>query len=68
MGFDNLELAAVVTPPLTTISQPTHAIGQAAVEILLRKSNVPEQRVFGVSVIERQSCRALSASANSAHV
>ena len=36
MGFDNVELASIVYPPLTTIHQPKYEIGQAAVEALLR--------------------------------
>jgi LacI family transcriptional regulator len=59
MGFDDLELASVITPPLTTVRQPKYEIGQAAVQILLSSTQVPERRVFGVSLIERQSCRAI---------
>jgi len=62
IGFDNIELSAVIHPPLTTIHQPKYEIGQAAVEILLRLAGrrgdqVPEHRLFGVSLVERQSCR-----------
>lgn len=57
IGFDDIEMASVITPALTTIRQPTSEIGRAAVEILLRGSKVPEQRVFGVTLVERQSCR-----------
>jgi LacI family transcriptional regulator len=61
MGFDNVELAGIVQPPLTTVHQPKYEIGQAAVEILLRLSaggphQNPEHRVFGVELVERQSC------------
>ena len=61
IGFDNVELAAIVNPPLTTIHQPKYEIGQAAVEILLRlagrgEHQVPEHRLFGVHLVERQSC------------
>jgi DNA-binding LacI/PurR family transcriptional regulator len=61
IGFDNLELAGIVHPPLTTVHQPKYEIGQAAVEILLRLAGggphkSPEHRVFGVDLIERQSC------------
>ena len=61
IGFDDVELASVVHPPLTTIHQPTYDIGKAAVEILIRlaggSSKTLEHRLFGVSLIERQSCR-----------
>ncbi len=64
IGFDNVELATVVHPPLTTIHQPKYEIGQAAVSMLLRHVRaegrpVPERLVLGVELIERQSCRRL---------
>ncbi len=36
MGFDDVELAQYVTPPLTTMHQPKLRLGQLAVEMLLR--------------------------------
>jgi len=64
IGFDDIELASVVHPPLTTIHQPIHEIGKAAVEILLRLAGgvnkAPEHRLFGVSLVERQSCKRLN--------
>jgi LacI family transcriptional regulator len=64
IGFDNVELSSIVHPPLTTIHQPKYEIGQAAVEILLRlagrgEHRVPEHRLFGVNLVERQSCGAI---------
>ena len=61
IGFDNVELASIVYPPLTTIHQPKYEIGQAAVETLLRlagrgEQKGPEHRLFGVELVERQSC------------
>ena len=61
MGFDNVELASIVHPPLTTIHQPKYEIGQALVEILLRlagrgEHQGPEHRLFAVELVERQSC------------
>lgn len=66
IGFDGVELASVIYPPLTTIRQPSHEIGQAAVEILLKQgkrataeARDPEHRTLVVELVERQSCRAL---------
>jgi LacI family transcriptional regulator len=64
MGFDNIEFSSVMYPPLTTIHQPKYQMGHAAVEILLRlardkQKQMPEQRILGVELIERQSCRRL---------
>jgi LacI family transcriptional regulator len=61
IGFDDIELASVVHPPLTTIHQPSHEVGKAAVEILLRLAGNPaattEHRQLGVSLVERESCK-----------
>jgi DNA-binding LacI/PurR family transcriptional regulator len=64
IGFDDVEFAGVVRPPLSTIHCPKYEMGKAAVEILLRhamrpKSWSPEHRIFGVRLIERESCRAV---------
>jgi LacI family transcriptional regulator, galactose operon repressor len=64
IGFDNVELASIVRPPLTTVDQPKYEMGQAAVEILLRlaahpDNRIPEHRLFGLRLVERQSCRPL---------
>jgi DNA-binding LacI/PurR family transcriptional regulator len=37
VGFDDVELASVVSPPLTTVSQPLQEIGRLAVTVLFRQ-------------------------------
>jgi len=37
MGFDDIEFASIVPPPLTTIRQPLHEMGATAAELLIRK-------------------------------
>jgi LacI family transcriptional regulator, repressor for deo operon, udp, cdd, tsx, nupC, and nupG len=64
VGFDDVEFASIIRPPLTTIYQPKYETGRAAVEILLRKtaqarSWTPEHRLFEVRLVERQSCKHL---------
>lgn len=41
VGFDDIPLAAMVMPPLTTVSIPTVQAGQAAVEVLLDRLGSP---------------------------
>jgi DNA-binding LacI/PurR family transcriptional regulator len=35
VGFDDIQMAAIASPPLTTVSAPTAAVGRAAVDLLL---------------------------------
>ncbi len=60
VGFDDIEIAALLAPPLTTVYQPKYEMGQAAVEVLLRRiagqdGGVAEHRVLGTRLIVRQS-------------
>jgi DNA-binding LacI/PurR family transcriptional regulator len=65
IGFDDVELASVVYPPLTTIHQPKYEIGKTAVEMLLRLAGEkkehtrPERHILGVRLVERQSCKSI---------
>jgi LacI family transcriptional regulator, galactose operon repressor len=64
VGFDDVELASIIRPPLTTVHQPKYETGRAAVEILLRRTGgsgswTPEHRLFEVRLVERQSCKHL---------
>jgi LacI family repressor for deo operon, udp, cdd, tsx, nupC, and nupG len=35
LGFDDISFSSFVTPSLTTMKQPRHKIGEAAMELLL---------------------------------
>jgi LacI family transcriptional regulator len=41
VGFDNIELAAYTTPPLTSVAQPKQEIGQMAVALLIERAKEP---------------------------
>jgi LacI family repressor for deo operon, udp, cdd, tsx, nupC, and nupG len=43
-GFDDIRMAALVDPPLTTIAQPTYRMGQAAFEAILEQLESPTSR------------------------
>lgn len=58
-GFDNIALATVIEPNLTTIAQPTRKIGEEAAKILIAKingdENIKDQIMFEPEFIIRQS-------------
>ncbi|MCB9421697.1 MAG: LacI family DNA-binding transcriptional regulator [Ardenticatenaceae bacterium] len=60
-GFDNIDLAAYVTPPLTTFHQPRYKLGQQAAEMMLQALNgepIPAQTQVSIlrgELVIRQS-------------
>jgi len=42
VGFDGSELAEMVSPPLTTLAQPSKEIGRRACELVLQKIMCPD--------------------------
>jgi LacI family transcriptional regulator len=61
VGFDDIELASYVIPPLTTIGQDKTALAEAAVTLLLERIADPDlpaqNRVLPTKLIERLSTR-----------
>lgn len=61
VGFDDIELASYVTPPLTTIRQDKNAMAEAAVQLLLERIAEPSlparTRILPTRLVERQSTR-----------
>ncbi|MEK8026908.1 LacI family DNA-binding transcriptional regulator [Ideonella sp. BYS139W] len=57
VGFDNLHLAQVFEPSLTTIAQPMRELGQAAVELLLGQlaGEKPVSRMLPHTLVVRES-------------
>jgi LacI family transcriptional regulator len=57
VGYDDVELAAMTDPPLTTVHQPSYELGATAYE-LLGGGAEPVQRSFSPHLVERQSTAA----------
>ena len=59
VGFDNIPLAELIEPSLTTVAQPIKDLGINAAELLLKKIQNPstpnQQVVMQCSIIERES-------------
>jgi len=70
VGFDDSRWAPRVSPPLTTVRQPTAEMGRAAVELLATCLQNPasgaavQHRVFPVEIVNRQSVAPPSESSN----
>jgi DNA-binding LacI/PurR family transcriptional regulator len=60
VGFDNIAVAAYTAPPLSTIAQPRHEMGQLAVGMLIRliagEENVESQVLCGTLVVRGSTC------------
>ena len=63
VGFDDLPLATMVQPALTTLSQDISQKAHLVVEMLLRhirqRGLAPERTLLGTCLVERQSVRRL---------
>lgn len=64
IGFTNEPFAKLIEPSLSTISQPSHEMGETATHLLLKhienkEDFIPETRVIETELIERNSTRRL---------
>jgi LacI family transcriptional regulator len=60
MGYDDLQFAARLAPPLTTVSQPKYQLGHAAADLLLdeaRAGHTHRETTFQPSLVVRSSTR-----------
>lgn len=63
IGYDNLRIAEMSTPALTTVSQPAVEMGKKAAELVFQmlETNIPvKSYIFPHKIVERQSVKALS--------
>ncbi len=44
VGYDDIELARYMTPPLTTIHQPKDELGELAIDVLIHRMADPGQK------------------------
>jgi len=63
IGFDDIELAQFINPPLTTIRQDTTLIGKESADLLIKQINsqqkIAESVVVPIELVIRDSCKAL---------
>ena len=58
IGFDDIALSKLITPELTTISQPVDEIGAKAAELIIQKDNGEQQEyIFEAKLVERETTR-----------
>ena len=60
VGFDDIHLASLISPELTTIHQPIDAMGRRAVEVILNQGHLPKEgrrQSFPVSLVPRETTR-----------
>lgn len=55
MGYDNIAIASLMTPELTTIDQPVTEIGKKAVSIIAGEDGVGKEFVLPVKLIKRET-------------
>jgi DNA-binding LacI/PurR family transcriptional regulator len=60
IGFDDIQMAALTRPSLTTIRQPMQLLGEAAVRLLFERLQNPDapfrHEVLDTKLVVRQSC------------
>ena len=68
IGFDNLDISSLISPPLTTIAQPFQNIGEEAAKLLLEQKHAYDEgkslsdyRFLPIHFVERESVFDLTA-------
>ncbi len=60
IGYDNLKVAEMSIPPLTTVAQPLYEMGKIATNMLfsmIKNGNTAESRIIQHRIVERQSVK-----------
>jgi len=60
-GFDDIEAASQIDPPLTTVRQPLYRMGEEAAKLLFHllnsKEDKPQRMLLDAELVIRESCR-----------
>jgi LacI family transcriptional regulator len=60
VGFDDIQIAEMVCPALTTVHQPMEQLGEQAVELLFERLKTPDapwrQEILSTHLLVRRSC------------
>jgi DNA-binding LacI/PurR family transcriptional regulator len=73
VGFDDMDWAPILTPPLTAVAQPGYALGTTAAQLLLERlaqpgGGRPRVVVLQPHLVVRESCGAgMTSSRNRQH-
>ncbi|MCD6318954.1 LacI family DNA-binding transcriptional regulator [Candidatus Aerophobetes bacterium] len=63
VGFDDIEAASQIDPPLTTVRQPLYKMGEESTKLLFNllnnKEDKPRKILLDTRLVIRESCRAL---------
>lgn len=60
IGYDNIKIAQMIIPPLTTVAQPLYEMGQTGAEMLFHSidtGKTVESRIMPHRIIERESVK-----------
>ncbi len=64
VGFDDLQMTEIVSPPLTTVRQPLEEMGSTATEMIInfdkRMPHAIQSRILPTTLVRRKSTRELS--------
>jgi LacI family transcriptional regulator len=63
IGYDNIKIAQMIIPPLTTVAQPLYEMGQVGAEMLfssIASGKTVESRIMPHRIIERESVKKIN--------
>ncbi|MGB4640586.1 MAG: substrate-binding domain-containing protein, partial [Caldicoprobacterales bacterium] len=58
IGYDDINIASLMMPSITTINQPIDEMGELAVELIIKQiegKKVPTKNIFPVTLVKRET-------------